>query len=357
MAGPAWGRTIRAMPRILGGLGLCTLALAACTSTDGGDDDSQPLAPISHRFGPYALAAGEEQYDRCVSWTLNNDEPVFANQVALATGSGFHHSNWFWVPETAYAGEDGTWDCSERGYDEALAAAKGGVLFAQSTQAAGETQAFPPGHVIPIPPHAKIVAGVHLLNASDEPLDTFLELTLTPIRREEVVTQLAALSLTYEALELRPGRTSSFTVECDLGAKHQEVVGRPLDLKLFYVLPHYHELGRSIELVAGGPGGDETVFSTHSAIGEPLGGALTPAYSMAGKDTLRFSCTFENPRTTTVRWGLADGEMCVVLAFTDSQFNWGGGVLDRMAGTPVDDGTTVAYQRECTLVALPAHTL
>jgi hypothetical protein len=355
LAAPPGRRTIRAMARTLGGLGLASLALAACTSTDPGGGEEP--APLTHRFGPYALAAGEEQYDKCVSWTLGNDEPVFANQVGLATGSGFHHSNWFWVPDTAYAGDDGTWRCSDRGYDEALAAAMGGVLFAQSTQSVSETQAFPPGDVIAIPPHSKIVAGVHLLNASDEPLDTYLDLTLTPIKREDVAVQLAALSLTYEALELPPGRTSSFTVECDLGAKFADVVGRPLDMNLYYVLPHYHALGRSVELVAGGPAGDRTIFSTHSAIGEPLGGALTPAFSMTGTQTLRFSCTFQNPRTTTVRWGLGDGEMCVVLAFTDSQFNWGGGVLDRMPGTPVDDGTTVAYQRECTLVAIPAHTL
>jgi len=36
--------------------------------------------------------------------------------------------------------------------------------------------------------------------------------------------------------------------------------------------------------------------------------------------------------------------------------NWGGGVLERTpVGTPVDDGTTAAVQREGTRVALPAQ--
>ena len=337
------------MARILGGLSLATLALVGCAPPEG---DPPPLA---HRLGAYQLGPGEEISDRCVSWTLDNDQPIFVNQVGLATGTGFHHSNWFWVPEGSYSGDDGTWRCSDRGYDEALAAAMGGVLFAQSTQSVNEVQAFPPGDVIAIPPRSKIVAGVHLLNASDQPLDTYLDLTLTPIHRDDVVLQLAALSLTYEALELPPGRRSSFTVECDLGATHLDIIGTPLDLSLYYVLPHYHELGRKIELVAGGPGGDTPIFSTQSAIGEPLGGALSPAFSMAGQDTLRFSCEFDNPGATTVRWGLGDGEMCVVLAFTDSRFNWGGGVLGSAPGTPIDDGGTVRYQRDCTLVAIPAH--
>lgn len=342
------------MARRAGALALSLLAAACSDPEPTGEPGPEPR---SHRFGPYTVAAGGEIYDSCVSWTLDNDEPLFVNTVSLATGAGFHHSNWFWVPEGEYAGPDGTWPCNDRNYDEALAAAKGGVLFAQSTQSVDETQAFPPGKVIAIPPRAKIVAGIHLLNASDDPLDTYLDLTLTPIPRDQVTVQLAALSLTYEALELRPARTSRFTVECDVARAHQDVVGTPIDYNLYYVLPHYHELGRAIDLVAVKDGVETPIFSTQQGIGEPLGGVLSPAFSMQDVDSLRFSCTFQNPGTQTVRWGLADGEMCVVLAFTDSPFNWGGGVLDRAPGTPVDEGGVMHYQRDCMLYALPAHLL
>src|SRR5688572_13660857 len=105
-ARPGW-RRIPAMARTLGGIGVSALALAAaCTSPDPVDPAPEPL---THRFGPYTVAAGGEQYDKCVSWTLDNDEPIYANQIALATGAGFHHSNWFWVPDSEYAGDDGTW--------------------------------------------------------------------------------------------------------------------------------------------------------------------------------------------------------------------------------------------------------
>ncbi|MBK9030150.1 MAG: hypothetical protein IPL61_02225 [Myxococcales bacterium] len=334
------------------------VAAAACSSPDAGQPDAAGApAPLSQRINTFDLAAGQELTNQCVSWTLDNDTPLFINEVNLSTGTGFHHSNWFWVPETSYAGPDGAWRCSDRNYDEALAAAMGGVLFAQTTQAVDETQAFPPGVAIAIPPHAKIVAGVHLLNTSDEALVTPLDLTLTPIAPADVVTRLAALSLTYEALEIPPGRTASFTVDCPLAARFEEVIGGPLDLKVYYALPHYHDLGRKIDIVAGGgPAGDTTVFSTMSAIGEPAGKALTPAFDLTGFQSLRFSCEFTSDRTNTVRWGVGDQEMCVMLAFIDGQFNWGGGVLQRSpVGTPVDDNGVLRYSRPCELYALPAH--
>lgn len=334
------------------------VAVAACSADDATPSPDAAVAPmpLSHLIDTYQLAAGQEIYDECVSWTLGNDEWLYVNSVRLATGTGFHHSNWFWVPETSYAGADGTWRCSDRGYDEALAAAMGGVLFAQSTQAVDETQAFPEGVVIAIPPHAKIVAGIHLLNASDEPLTTPLSLTLTPIALADVTTRLAALSLTYEAIEIPPNRTASFTVDCPLGQRFLDVIGGPLDLKVYYALPHYHDLGRRIEIVASGPGGDRTVFETMSAIGEPAGRALTPAFDLTGTESLRFSCTFQSDRSSTVRWGVGDQEMCVMLAFIDGQFNWGGGVLHRNnPGTPVDDGSVLRYSQPCELYALPAH--
>lgn len=350
-----WPRYHRGMVRLVAVA--LSLALVACAAPSA--DDVAPPAPdpITHRIDSYQLAPGAEQTNRCVSWTLGNTETLYVNAVALDSAGGFHHSNWFWVPEDSYPGDDGTWRCSDRNYDEALAAAMGGVLFAQTTQAVDETQAFPPGVVIVIPPRAKIVAGVHLLNASDGPLDTYLDLTLTPIAPADVTVRLAALSLTYEALALPPGRTSSFTVECPLADRFEQIVGGPLDLNVYYALPHYHELGRRIEIVAGGgPRGDVTVFETESAIGEPAGAALSPAFSLRDFRTLRFSCTFDNPRAQTVRWGVGDQEMCVMLAFIDGSLNWGGGVLQRSnPGTPVDDGGVVQFSQPCELYGFPAH--
>ena len=66
-----------------------------------------------------------EEIQPCVSWTLENEEAIYVNTVGLANDGGFHHSNWFVVPDDTYEGPDGYWDCNERGFTELASAALG----------------------------------------------------------------------------------------------------------------------------------------------------------------------------------------------------------------------------------------
>lgn len=339
----------------LGALASIAVSGACGDNLGAGDPGADRPGHHVYRFGPYDLGAGAEDAGRCVSVTLGNELPMFVNSVNLVTGPGFHHSNWFWVPDSSYPGPDGAWRCRDRGFDEPLAAAVGGVLFAQSTQADDETQAFPPGVAIAIPPHAKIVAGVHLLNAGDQAVSTSLALTVDTLPEDELRTQLAGLSFTYQALALPPGRKSSFTVDCDFAELHQQQLDRAPDFDLYWVLPHYHTLGRGIELVATGGAADATVLSTEGTVGEPLGKQLAPTFSMRGHTGLRFTCRFDNPRADTVYWGNGDQEMCVMLAFTNSELQWVGGALDDQIGVGDDRGDEVAFHHRCELYALAAN--
>jgi hypothetical protein len=71
-----------------------------------------------------------------------------------------------------------------------------------------------------------------------------------------------------------------------------------------------------------------------------------------GFTKLRFSCDYYNPRSDTVRWGVGDQEMCVFLAFSDSTYNWGGGVVSRdEPGNPVEVGGEMQYSNPCTVFA------
>ena len=328
-------------------LGVC---LAAC----GGPDGLPAPEPQTYTFGPFDLDPGEEMFGDCVSASLGNDEPIYVNAVDLVTQSGFHHSNWFWVPEATFAGPDGIWDCDSRAYDEVVAGGAGAVLFAQSTQSVTERQQFPDGVAIPIPPRSKIVSGIHLLNASDAPLATALELTITPIAPEDVVTKLTTIAFMYRPLALPPQRKSEVSVECDLADVHQRVVGTPLDFSLFYALPHYHSLGRGFELTAvGGPNGDVVIASSDGAIGEPLGKNIDPAFSLEGFQKVRFTCKFDNTTDRTVRWGLGEGEMCVFQGFTDSIYKWGGQTSPNGTTQMVDDGEVVHFDHPCDLYGFP----
>jgi hypothetical protein len=71
---------------------------------------------------------------------------------------------------------------------------------------------------------------------------------------------------------------------------------------------------------------------------------------MTGFSKVRFSCDFFNPRSEVVKWGVGDQEMCVFLAFTDSAFNWGGGVnMPEPPQNEVQVGNMMQYTNPCTV--------
>lgn len=352
MIGAAKGGAARCLRHLL--FAAVSIAGAAC-----GGDEPDPNAPRTFEFGPFSLAPGQEDTNLCVSVTLDNPEPMFVSAVELATGNGFHHSNWFHVPHETFRGEDGVWPCDSRAFNEPVAAGFGGVLFAQSTQATHEVQAFPAGAAIPIPPYSKIVAGLHLLNGSDTTLDVPLSLTVTPIPREAVTVQLRPLGLENKALALPPHRRSAFAMTCDLAPKHNMQLGRDPDFRIHYVLPHYHGLGTGMRLEAiDAAGNARTVFDNEQRVGAGLGGPIDPTFDMTGATALRLTCLYENPRDTAVGFGAGDQEMCVLLGFTDSPNQWGGAVLDpNDPGEGVDEGTLVTFQKGCDVYTLPKDDL
>jgi hypothetical protein len=324
--------------------------VAACTT-------SAP-SPQSFAFGPFDVTAHQEVVNRCVQITLHNDATLYVQSVELTTGSGFHHSNWLFVPETQYPGDDGTFNCADRSYNEAIAAAFGGVLFAQSTQSPHEVQQFPAGVAVALPAHSKLIAQIHLLNAADGALHIAPTIAITPIAQSEVTTVLSAISFEDEALGLPAHKDSQFTVDCDLARVHYQQFSRNPDFKIYYALAHYHALGTGLTLEAVKPDGTAaTVYSTTHRVGDALGGPIEPAFDMTGYTRLRLSCDFTNPRDSVVHWGVGDQEMCVFLAFSDSPVNWAGGAIspDPPGDPTVLASGVMAYQHDCNVVALGAH--
>jgi hypothetical protein len=327
---------------------LLIFGLAAC----GGDDAVAP-DPMTFDFGPYALDAGQELNNQCVSVTLDNDAPLYINSVELTTGPGFHHSNWFWVPESAFGGADGTWKCSDRQYDEAVAGLQGAVLFAQSTQALHEVQQFPDGAAIVIPPRSRLVAGTHLLNSSDDALMVTLSLKITPIA--DTSRPLNGMSFTNESIHIPPMRKSRMSMECPVEQAYKNVYGTAPDFKIVYALAHYHDLGTGMTIEAVKSDGTSTpVFTTANRIGDALGGIVDPGFDITGYSKMRYWCEFDNPRATEVKWGVGTQEMCTFLAFTDSPAKIAGGALNYNE-TPVitDHGDYIDYAYPCDLIATP----
>jgi len=336
--------------------------------SNGAVDWSQPQ---TYAFGPYMLQPEQEITTDCVQITLQNDSDIYINEVDFdAMGPGFHHSNWFWVPESTFPGpnwngtnsaqDDGTFNCNDRHFDQGVAGLFGGVLFAQSTQAQQESQQFPPGYAVKIPARSKLVSTIHLLNPGDNAITVTPSITLKPIPQSQLVKQLAGISFENHALALPPNMQSSFTVTCDmLGADQTPPQDWPTPtFKVYYALAHYHALGTGLTIEAIKPDTTSTtVYSTVNGIGDSLGAPIAPPFDFTGYTKLRVTCDYYNSTASTVVWGNGSEEMCVFLAFSDSGYNFAGGVpIDTNAGTGTLVDNVMTFTHNCdTLVANPVN--
>src|SRR5687768_16690873 len=163
---------------------LLLLVIAGCeapvmpgepTITEGRPPPKQPppfaVGGFQVEMPAYTLEAGDE---RTPCWILPLEIMGSSRMVGGATltvGPGMHHGNVVTRPKTG----EGIRKCkgAESGADsQVLDIANGGaVLFGSSTQFAGqEWQSFPEGMAYRIRDNFEIVARMHYLNASSQPL-------------------------------------------------------------------------------------------------------------------------------------------------------------------------------------------
>lgn len=307
---------------------------------------------LSHDFPEFSTASGEEIKGMCRSWTLGNATELWVNAVELEQDESSHHSNWMFVPETEFVGPDGVWPCAERNYSQLTAALSGGVLYAQSTQAQREVQKFPDGVVVRIPPMARVISDVHILNVTTAEVTGHARLTIYSIPEEEVTVKLTPFHVTYDELAIPPHATSRFTGECELDSYFQQLTGAPFAPQVYYLLPHTHALGTRFFLeVAGGPNDGQSLIDVHGFNGEARGRQYTPPIDLSGATGLRFGCEFTNPRDVEVNWGFGDQEMCEALGFADSPVVFESRISE--ANPAGMDGDKPLFTGPCSTLALP----
>ncbi len=335
-------------------LSLLVTAAAGCSGDDACDPNAEACV-IEKDVTTITVQGGEEDEDICQSWTLNNPTELWVSAVGQSNQGGYHHANWFFVPDDQYVYPDGeVWSCQAADFDEIVAALIGGYLFALSTQSEDELQGLPEGSAIRIPPYSRIVGASHILNASPSAIETTMHLAIHTIPPEQVVAKMAPAQSRYHDLTIAPDARSSFTSECLLDQAYDERVGGALDYKLHHVLFHYHQLGAYAQVeLAGGPN-DGEVVARHDGYGENLSVSLVPPLDLAAKQAqgLRFTCGYDNPRSDVVGWGIGDQEMCVIALQAETDLAFAGDVgYETGAQVGVAEDGELQYSGPCSLTA------
>jgi hypothetical protein len=353
MSWQGWGALMLASSMLA--LGACSKdesESASAGETEGVDNDDpvpEGRARIVHSFGTYEMAPLEE-ITPCIQWTLNNDKAIYVNRVDLVNNGGYHHSNWYIVPENYAAGPDGFFNCDDRLFTELEAAITGGFLWAQSTQSRQDGVKYPDGVVVKIPPRYKIVANGHLLNLSSSTYPTEGRMSLEIVHPSEVKTVLSPFRLTYYDLDIPARRESRFTGDCNMVGQYHE----PFDMKLYYVMPHYHYLGNYFDMqYSGGPHDGESFFRLDGFNADNNGQVYDPPLDFTGAQGIRFTCGFDNWRDVSVGWGIGDQEMCVVLGMADARIMMdglvsSGSVVDVQNDIPISEG-------DCNVLGVPKN--
>jgi hypothetical protein len=304
--------------------------------------------PVPHEFAEFTVDPGQEILGLCQSWTLNNATELWVNAVELAQDVASHHSNWTFVPADKFDGPDGVWSCSDRNYSQLTAALLGGVLYAQSTQAEKEVQKFPDGAAVRIPPYARIIGDVHLLNTTDKAITGHVRMNLYTLPVDQVTVKLVPFHLTYEGLDIPPHATSRFTGECAVESQFPSGFA----MQVYYALPHTHSLATRFFLsVLGGPRDGESLLDIEGFTPDAHGRAYDPPIDMKDAAGFRFGCEYTNPRAESVGWGFGDQEMCEVLGFADSTMAFESSVGEAQPdGT---DGQVQLFTGACSTLAFP----
>jgi hypothetical protein len=316
-------------------------------------DEDRLAGTVAHRFGKLVVGPGEED-TFCGQWHLNNDEALYVNKLVFTTDGGFHHSNWFAVPEDAFEPEEEYFECGSVGFSNAAGGLKGTVIFAQSTQSFVEKQAFPEGVVVKIPPRSRIIASMHTLNLTTTDLETTPRMTLDVLHPKKVETVLSPTRLGYRDLNIPPRKKSHFTGECKWDGTYEKRTGHALDQQIYWVLPHYHYLGNYYRLeIFGGPNDGHVIYELSGFNAEANGQMYDPPIDLSGAEGLRFTCGYDNPRNRWVGYGIGDQEMCEALVLMDSKATISAEVFDGDMDLGDDENGVSQHTGPCGLVLVP----
>ncbi len=266
-----------------------------------------PKAGFRMILPPVELAPGEERL-YCVAWPYPEQQRDLVYAAKIYATGGLHHSNVFSPANDPVAGPNPYPDCHP-GADDAFANIGEGVpdvLFANSTQVAGgETLVFPAGMGFRVHHERDVVANVHLLNTTPEPLLAEVVYDYFTMPQDALVEELAPFVLDNRLIDVPPMQTETTTAEC--GVWNGNVVS---------LMPHTHEFATRFAVETVTFEGDRTLIYEEEGFDlESDIAVFEEAISLEGVHDLSYSCTYENTKTEPLVYGLGEQEMCILFGY------------------------------------------
>ena len=266
-----------------------------------------PKAGFRMILPPVELAPGEERL-YCVAWPFPEQQRELVYAAKIYTTGGLHHSNVFSPAIDPAVGSNPYPDCHP-GADDAFAGIGEGipdVLFANSTQVTdGEALVFPPGMGFRLHYDRDVVANVHLLNATAEPLLVEVVYDYFTMPEEALVEELAPFVLDNRLIDVPPMQTETTTADC--GVWNGNVVS---------LMPHTHEFATRFAVETVTYEGERTLIYEEQGFDlESDIAVFEDAVSLEGVDDLSFSCTYDNTKSEPLVYGLGEQEMCILFGY------------------------------------------
>lgn len=309
--------------------GLAVFALATACSSSGGQGTTEPPAPafgtgqrsrqappayvvggFAAELPPVTLAPGEER-SPCFIFPLEVTGPSrIVGGAKLTVGKGMHHGN---VVTRKKTGE-GIRPCPKEDNPEIIGGEGfdvingGSVLFGSSTQVSGvEWRTFTDGEGFRVKDGYEIVARMHYLNPSSEPLTLAPKYEWFTIDESKLVHELAPFLWLYRDFTIPPLTTKTLSATCSF----------PAGMHIVSAMPHMH--ARGVAFTAGFAGGklDGKLFLESKGY-DPEQGVIAqydPPIDLSQGDGATFSCTWKNELGKELHEGIGDNEMCILMGY------------------------------------------
>lgn len=264
---------------------LVILLVAACNdATPGGP--AQQWIRIAE--GSWSLQPGGEDSRWCKKVTVEEDTYVTAIRPVHPLGT--HHTTLSLADDP-----NGTVTCEGVGLGPNLIYAAG--------IGSGEL-ALPPGVAMKLEKGQALVLGLHIYNATGQPLSGTSGLEVRTMPAAEVVHEADLLIAGPFNFMLEPGKST---------VRHTCTVEK--EQTAFAIFPHMHQLGRHFKTTAMASGQPTVLHDAAYDFEEQYQFPIGPITLRAG-DSLTTECTFDNDTGKPVAFGeSSDTEMCFTVLY------------------------------------------